>query len=321
MAVKRFLRLCDPAHFVKAKDGKGNTVLHLAAIEGHKDIVQLLHEEGAVIDERNNEGRTALMEATLWGRWFVFRYLFEAGSDFRAKDRFGQCAKNFAADTKRNRELRKAYSPEQRVSRFDAEMEAQQRQIISSLLATAMQDTFSAPPNVGKSLFRFIRDKRHILLESVTEWEVDLRKTVGVLIRPQGFPRISTHSGWAHTAWTTDKGDLVVLGGDYWTSRVIELATEVGYKFPEHEYDRRGGPGSYFACHAEKQLMAFFVSKHVFTDSDKRDGHLRELAAIEPQSRLDTATIYVDSEECHSCREFRDHLNDVLGIHIATQYV
>jgi Ankyrin repeats (3 copies) len=314
------LQSCDPIHFLRAKNEEGNTALHLAAIDGRLDIVQLLHKTGAFVDEPNNEGRTALMEAALWGRWRVFRYLFEGGGDIWRTDLLGQRAKDFAAETKRNRELRSQILGKN--STFDHEHAAAERRIILSVVATEMQDPLPAPRTI-ESIFRFIKDHTQtgiVLQESVAKWEVAIRKTVGLLVRPEGFARISTHSGWRHSEWTTGRGDLMVLSGNIWTAKVIELAKEVGYEIPKHEFDR-GKPGLYYACHAEKQLMAFFVSKHVFLPSDRENDFLRGLVAIEPDSRhrLRSAKIYVSTEICKDCRSFQERLNSKLDICIMTE--
>ncbi|KAF2179808.1 hypothetical protein K469DRAFT_797690 [Zopfia rhizophila CBS 207.26] len=51
--------------------------------------------------------------------------------------------------------------------------------------------------------------------------------------------------------------------GKLWTGEVLRAVGMIGYDFPRNERDQ-GVPGRYFASHAEKQLMAYLISKHVF---------------------------------------------------------
>ena len=59
-AVKQHL---DDGTEVNAKDGTGRTPLHWAAIEGHKEIAELLIAEGANVNAKTNDGKTPLDEA------------------------------------------------------------------------------------------------------------------------------------------------------------------------------------------------------------------------------------------------------------------
>jgi len=59
-AVKQHL---DDGTEVNAKDGTGRTPLHWAAIEGHKEIAELLIAEGADVNAKTNDGKTPLDEA------------------------------------------------------------------------------------------------------------------------------------------------------------------------------------------------------------------------------------------------------------------
>ncbi len=62
-----------------------------------------------------------------------------------------------------------------------------------------------------------------------------------------------------------------------------------------------------YASHVEKQLLAFYVSKHVLLDDE-----LDELKQVKPQGRPVEAKIAVSKAEiCHNCQEF---VARVLGV-------
>ena len=64
--VRRFLATsADAEILVMGKDGHGNTLLSMVAAERHPYMVTLFLDHGARINNRNNKGRTPLMEAAL----------------------------------------------------------------------------------------------------------------------------------------------------------------------------------------------------------------------------------------------------------------
>ncbi|KAL7931627.1 ankyrin repeat-containing domain protein [Trichoderma chlorosporum] len=63
------------------RDGDSQTALHLAAREGHDDIISLLWEAGAMLDEVDDRGQTPLTVAALAGKINIVKMLLEAGAD------------------------------------------------------------------------------------------------------------------------------------------------------------------------------------------------------------------------------------------------
>ncbi|KAK3552931.1 hypothetical protein QTP86_029140 [Hemibagrus guttatus] len=68
-----------------------NTPLHLAARNGHKDIIQLLLKVGININRVTKAG-TALHEAALYGKTEVVRLLLDAGIDGNIRNSYNQTA-------------------------------------------------------------------------------------------------------------------------------------------------------------------------------------------------------------------------------------
>ncbi|XP_048847103.1 caskin-2-like isoform X2 [Brienomyrus brachyistius] len=68
-----------------------NTPLHLAARNGHKDVIRLLLKAGIDIN-RTTECGTALHEAALYGKTEVVRLLLDAGVDVNIRNAYNQTA-------------------------------------------------------------------------------------------------------------------------------------------------------------------------------------------------------------------------------------
>ncbi|XP_062264196.1 caskin-2-like isoform X2 [Platichthys flesus] len=72
-------------------DSAFTTPLHLAARNGHKDIIRLLLQAGIDINKTTKSG-TALHEASLYGKTEVVRLLLDAGVDVNIRNTYNQTA-------------------------------------------------------------------------------------------------------------------------------------------------------------------------------------------------------------------------------------
>uniref|UniRef100_A0A3B1JQ85 CASK interacting protein 2 n=1 Tax=Astyanax mexicanus TaxID=7994 RepID=A0A3B1JQ85_ASTMX len=75
----------------EAIDSAFNTPLHLAARNGHKDIIRLLLKAGIDVN-RSTKAGTALHEASLYGKTEVVRLLLDAGIDVNIRNTYNQTA-------------------------------------------------------------------------------------------------------------------------------------------------------------------------------------------------------------------------------------
>jgi hypothetical protein len=73
-----------PEH-VNARGGGDETPMHVAAREGHADILSLLLEHGADVDTRDENGRTPLYRASCNGQVEAGQYLLNRGADINTR--------------------------------------------------------------------------------------------------------------------------------------------------------------------------------------------------------------------------------------------
>ena len=110
-----------------------------------------------------------------------------------------------------------------------------------------------------------------------------ITKTAAVLDRGDQFPRISATSGWG-----ADALPLNYKTRPQWIEQVYYIASTVDYKLqdaPDPACDQ-GKPAQYFASHAEKKLIAYFIDKHVFTPQDREPDQKLEDSILEAEDSL-----------------------------------
>ncbi|MCC6003775.1 MAG: ankyrin repeat domain-containing protein [Thermofilum sp.] len=74
---------------VNARDERGHTPLHYAAMEGHAKVAKLLLERGADVNARDDMGWTPLHHAAAGGHANVARLLLDHGADVNARNEDG----------------------------------------------------------------------------------------------------------------------------------------------------------------------------------------------------------------------------------------
>ncbi|KAL7954774.1 ankyrin repeat-containing domain protein [Trichoderma compactum] len=80
------LATCKSKIDVKAQDSRGETALHLAAQQGHLDVLRLLLQAAADVDTANGRGETPLIRAARNGHTALVECLLQSGADALAED-------------------------------------------------------------------------------------------------------------------------------------------------------------------------------------------------------------------------------------------
>lgn len=250
--------------FLNGVDEVGDSALIIASRCPYPDVVALLLEGGAAADFIGAKGRTALMEAALWGRYENLKCLLRHRSNKWIRDNHGLTALDLASPLLRNERERI-----ERVGEVKDEKPWEsilKRKLISNILRDNQGFDHSSNHSkipVNRSLVSFsyhAGDSSIKLIGPLASVEVNApSKTVATLNRSGLFPDVSARSGWAHPASAE-----VRLDGTKWTNEVLKLADAVGFRYrPDFDRDQ-GIPGRYFASHAESQLIAYFIARHWF---------------------------------------------------------
>ncbi len=315
--------------FISQRNKRGVNCIAWAAIEGHDKMVQLLYDKGGDLNNADSRGRTPLMEAALWGRLEVVNFLLEHGADPRAKDRRGRSAYFYSRPSTTTARMRDNFPDYQE----SIEAERNRRIIAINLQAfepvTAIEETASLDSSKELRSGHFVTKTTDwgtqigFYEQSIAYDVPDKYKTIARLDRGRLFPVVSAASGWR-----TDFAVEHVLDNLLWRDYVLDLCQLIGYALPEHDWDESGQPGSYHASHAEKKLVAYYISQHVILPSMlfegipidqlgewiQQDLRLQHLTTPCHKIQIMRASIRVSRAMCSDCKHFISHINAVLGV-------
>jgi hypothetical protein len=263
--VKHYLETSpDKSIFLHGKDTNGDTCLIMASRERTPAMVSLLLENGAEVNASNYNGRTALMEAALWGRLETVEILLSHGANKTMRDRKKKRAFDLALPTRQNRKERHTTaggalgdSSHEPLYKEDVVNRDADRREIARILEGGQSgsgaDNHARMFELDGNFFRRSSDDLSISYYAMPR----SRKAVAVLERDGHFPPKVSVSGWAHDE------------GKYLTERVMKLSKIVGHNLRVNDLYDQGQPGGFYASHAEKQLIAYFIDRHVFLPEDK----------------------------------------------------
>ncbi|KAI1817705.1 hypothetical protein GGS20DRAFT_599287 [Poronia punctata] len=259
-AVSEYLSTSTEAKlFLHGKDRNGDTTLIMAAAEESQEMVSLLVRHGADVDAANNNGRSPLMEAALWGRVESVKVLLNAKADKLLRDNEGHGAIDLARPSRKIEEEvnRRCFHRAPGIKRQD-------RQFIVLLLSntnTKKLHKYTAP--LVQSHYNNYRFNK-----SEPEGMIRLLGPIG------NYPVSSTRK----TAAYLDRGDQF--------RRVFYIASTIGHELESSCWDA-GTPGKYYACHAEKKLVAYFIDRHVFLPQDEEPNEELENSIWEKEAELE----------------------------------
>lgn len=278
-AVQKYLETSSEAQlFVRGRYSDGSTNLIIAAVGQSSAMVSLLIKHGAEVNAVSNSRRTALMEAALFGWVDNVKALLEHSADKNIRDGENRLAIEFARDHYKNRRERYDRAGGSFISSSNRRLGYVEdtfkrdidRQEIVRLLGGENRKSmivFGRPPTLllSKSYsFKPSPMQDSIILYGPIEKYPIIRKwkTVARLDRGGNFPSVGAMSGWSHCSVQSLRVD-----GRQWTDDIFYISKVVGHPLPSNSKDQ-GKDGQYNACHAEKQLIAYFIDRHVFLPRD-----------------------------------------------------
>ncbi|PTB41081.1 hypothetical protein M441DRAFT_47557 [Trichoderma asperellum CBS 433.97] len=316
----------DRNGLLQLKDQDGRSLLSLAASNGHHEVAEYLLEAGSDINVMDDKGRTPLMEAALWGYPRIVGMLLQAGSDKRLTDQRGMMAINLAEESERNDFERHKRSANYSENPF---LKKKDRTLIRGLLKTQPPRRISAPlrPCTLQHAY-FYRSYEAGTISLVTPlrgmhisapW-----KTAAILFRGDAFPPIAALSGHTDllgTEFSSPEDGFKMLNQGHWAYESLRMAAEdIDVPFEPHANDGKDGPmGIYNACHAEAQLMCFFVKKnYLFRDYAKGEINVvddfLQLFMLQQQQKKLRAEIFVSNAPCRSCINLKNRIFERLKI-------
>lgn len=306
-AVQKYLETSSEAQlFVRGRGSDGKTTLINAAVGQSSEMVSLLIRHGAEVNAVDNDGRSALLEAALFGWVDNVKVLLQHSADKNIRDSKSRLASDFARDHYKNRHERYRRAGGDIISSSNRRLGYVEdtfkrdidRQEIVRLLSGENRKSkivFGSPPMLSLpkaySFTPSLTQDSLVLCGPIEEYKIsESWKTVARLERGGKFPSVGAMSGWSH-----DSSQLLRVDGRQWTDDVLYISEVAGHLLPSHPHDR-GKKGRFNACHAEKQLIAYFIDRHVFLPRDARpDLELeKEIESVDDQIRgflSDTDTV------------------------------
>jgi hypothetical protein len=268
-------------------------LLLAVAEDGHGDMVELLLQYGANTEARDDEGNTALLRALYYGRGTLARKLMLAGADTEASNDAGDTVLHVARMALQAQKEHMRYNKltidreDDDIFEFGEELRARLKKTLQKIAeeVDVLQGIIESC-NEAKALRQLATRLRKVgelfgeeqaayveshgaldhdallarLLSRVadtprkSEW-----KTVACMVRGEALPWVFAVSGYLSPALPGSDG---TLHRPTWIHRVFEVAKTIGYDLKSDYRDESDRPGSYLACHSEKQLLAHFLWNH-----------------------------------------------------------
>lgn len=274
--------------------------------------------------------------AALWGRLKNVELLLDFRADVQlecVRNKITVLAVDFARDLQINTETRSSCSDDgySKDTLESADQRDQDRKKIVTLL-----ESLSDIHRYTMGSFEFTRNMDQ--LTCTIEFELQNEtKTIGVLYNSQPWSVVTAMSGGREQA-THETNNRIP--GEIWTDKALRLCEYIGYNLVPNITRDRGRTGRYNACHAEKQLIAFFIHENGLlpreTDetlglekmnlnepSDQEHDRNESKRSPESSAPLTTpkrATIMVSRQPCEDCEDFTEWVNNFFKVDIRLVY-
>ncbi|KAM0308152.1 hypothetical protein ACHAO8_010295 [Botrytis cinerea] len=190
--------------------------------------------------------------------------------------------------------------------------------LISSLEKTSLQHSYEMNESgyINPDHSRWFRYQQtstgqHVELcqlvpQVVQRYPIRRKKTAIARLNVNGLHRCTAASGWDQPFQNND-----IISNLAWTLQVEELCRIINHKLPHRKDLDNGFPGRYHACHAEKQLIAWYLCENIFAgyqvNMQLPDAFpYRETKASVPRSIL----IVVSRKICKDCEEFIEKVKE-----------
>lgn len=285
------------------RDKHGYDILSMVAMEGHIQVMRLLYEAGSQISNLSVVGRSALMEAALWGRDETVKLLLELGADPGLRDEKSLTVLDLAKDNDRNRRERR--------TRSDLYKETEDLRKARIRICARLESILDSSSNEANdpgilSAFNghFRQDGSELAWFAQTaSYQLDYKsRTVGMLHCGNSIPIVSAMSGS-----NCNLPHPQTLDNKNWTHKVRKLCEVIGHKLQKHGSDP-SFVGPWYACHAEKQLATYYIDKHFFWGSELARNDVQELQKLQPLGTPKRASIVVNRQVCEDCEVFLERV-------------
>ena len=331
----------------------GRSALSLVCSQGHLEIAELLYNHGAELDSVDDNGQTPLMLATINGYGQIASYLARLGASLFINDKDGKTLIQIAktayddlATIEWSRAMIPIYSSE--VGSSDAMEQVNNRNQAIGLIKARKEGLSHVI-----DLYAALKPERDLKKSSLTNGRIDKTfsiiqsneahrprysfskvvfethlaketKTFAFLDRGLPFENIQAAAVSGYTPGEVGNRDGC-LDRVLWTSRAMKYCRGIGHELAQVDQYGNEVPKRYHACHAEKQLMAYFLWMH--TTADRRfeagieDGEIagncdriHDLQTCKPDAGLMKKDIYVSRKPCPDCKLFQQRVYEKEGI-------
>ncbi len=307
-------------------DAKGNTVLHIAAIDGDIDLARILVRNGASLEPKNKKGNTPEIEA-INNQRSVFDELSDAPDTDKVREYLAN-TKVKDVEFQRNETLAKGLVEE--IKQFythHAKKSSPESDIFTESALLKLQE-ISKTEDFQKNPLEYLGSKNLVILEEVLHGQKDKTSSL-YQSGASGWVNYYDHDGYIQTAIDTAR-EILQVGQDFQEQidrtivfenfrkalessdmskidKVLQkMSPEVRQDVLSQAMDKEGNTALHLAAlKGDKKLAEVLVTNGANVTAENKDGDTPEKVAVKNQrSFLGRLANYPDTEPV------RDYLSD-----------